>query len=202
MKEKMRSVHRNHFYLLPLFLLLCIPPRFMNPFSKQFVKGDANLIQQMCSQTVAPMLCTTCLVPDPRSNTADLVGLIKIIFDCGCNQVQVMAGYVKNQTLSADNHQRAVLENCYLQLFEAAYHFEKGSSFLNENNFVDARRELRAAPRPIFVCLDKFRQYPPVTVPSDLMPGVLEFEGFGQIINRLIGVLHRSTKPPMASVRA
>lgn len=183
---------RDHLFLLPLLiLLLCIPPWF-SAFSKQFVNGDGNLMEQACNKTIAPNLCMACLEPDHRSDKADLKALIKIIIECGIAQALVMAKYVEKLARHADNvHQKFVLNNCYPLFLETVYHLGQGSNILYQNNCVGARKELRAAERQIYVCLDQFREFPRLRVPHNLLSQMLEFESLGQIINRLISVLDR-----------
>ncbi|XP_047335897.1 pectinesterase inhibitor-like [Impatiens glandulifera] len=145
------------------------------------VKPSNPLIQNVCSKTQNPTLCSNILNSDPRSAHADLKGLIQILFDKtyarGNRALTVIASLYKNAN---NNETREILQSCAMSYKSSMTNLNNANAALKSGNNKEIYSDLISVIDGAESCDDEY-DGPPV-IPPKLEEANKNFEDIAYII--------------------
>lgn len=138
-------------YCLTLFLLLFIS--FNNVGHRNLVFADDALIETQCHNTEVPETCIHCVKSDPRSQSADKVGIAAIVITCLSNKATTL---VKNMTILAsgahDKELKVVLRACEKGFYYAKTKLIVATNRLKRKDYDQTNHLVKQALEEEFVC--------------------------------------------------
>ncbi|KAB2059581.1 hypothetical protein ES319_A11G315500v1 [Gossypium barbadense] len=105
------------YYLTPFLLLFIF---FNNVDQRNLVFADDALIETQCHNAEVPETCIKCIKSDPRSQSADKVGIAAIIITCLSNKATTLINNMTTLALGArDKYLKLALRGCGKEFYYA-----------------------------------------------------------------------------------
>ncbi|MBA0687582.1 hypothetical protein Goari_015106 [Gossypium aridum] len=170
--------------ILPLFLLLSISFNYMG--HRNFVFADDTLIKTQCHNAEVPKACIQCVKSDPRSQSADKVGIAAIVITCISNKAVTLES---NMTILAssvhDKDLKLVLQDCQKELSDAKTNLTTAIDRLKNKDYDQTNYLVNLALQKEFDCKKNVGdlQY---TLPTTVLNDMTLYEELSEAAMRII----------------
>ncbi|GMI65586.1 hypothetical protein like AT4G00872 [Hibiscus trionum] len=167
---------------LSLLLLLSISFNHVG----HLVSADDTLIQLQCHNAEVPSTCIQCVKSDPRSQSADKVGIAAIIITCLSNNAKTLS---KNMTVLAsaahDKNVKMVLQSCEKGFSVATTDLANATNMLGNKDYDKTNGLVSAALRQEVDCNQYASEYK-VTIPYRMVYDMRVYEELSDAALRII----------------
>ncbi|KAG4177134.1 hypothetical protein ERO13_A11G291800v2 [Gossypium hirsutum] len=170
--------------ILPLFLLISISFNYMG--HRNLVSADDTLIKTQCHNAEVPEACIQCVKSDPRSQSADKVGIATIVITCISNKAVTLESNMTVLALSVhDKDLKLVLQDCQKELSNAKTNLTTAMDRLKSKDYDQTNYLLNHALQKEFDCKKNVGdlQY---TLPTTVLNDMTIYEELSEAAMRII----------------
>ncbi|TYG96357.1 hypothetical protein ES288_A11G343900v1 [Gossypium darwinii] len=170
--------------ILPFFLLISISFNYMG--HRNLVSADDTLIKTQCHNAEVLEACIQCVKSDPRSQSADKVGIATIVITCISNKAVTLESNMTVLALSVhDKDLKLVLQDCQKELSNAKTNLTTAMDRLKSKDYDQTNYLLNHALQKEFDCKKNVGdlQY---TLPTTVLNDMTIYEELSEAAMRII----------------
>ncbi|GMI65584.1 hypothetical protein like AT4G00872 [Hibiscus trionum] len=153
---------------------------------QNLVFADETLIQLQCRNAEVPSTCIQCVKSDPRSQSADKVGIAAIVISCLSNSAKALSG---NMTALAsvvhDTKVKQIIQGCEIGFSEAETDLTKATTLLENKDYDGTNSLINVALQQEVDCHNDVLDYK-VSVPSIMIYDMRVYEELSDAAMRII----------------
>ncbi|KAK8689118.1 hypothetical protein V6N13_087845 [Hibiscus sabdariffa] len=174
--------------VLPLYhlSLVLLSISFSHVEHRNLVLADESLIQLQCHNAEVPSTCIQCVKSDPRSKTADKVGIAAIVISCLNNSAKVLSGNMSAlASAEHDKKVKQVLLGCEIGFSEAETYLIRAKAQLENKDYDGTNSLIREALEHEVDCHNDVLDYKS-SVPDSVIYDMRVYEELSDAAMRII----------------